>query len=172
MNASEALELVRDRWQEFLDAYPEILALQHRAAEVAYAAKEAGDLETAEAAKATIRELGALAQRHNEAVLRYEQLAEFVPGLGEYPTLGAVPAVAYAAALVALAGVVIYVLGKMDAFRHVVGLLEEGKVTPAEARELLGTSGLSSVGSIVKWGAVAFMVYAVARAAGELGGAR
>ena len=165
MSPHDAFEYVRDRWEAFLDAYPEILEMQHHAAEVAYAAKEAGDTETYEAARELIQELGDLAQRHNWAVLRYDQLTEFVPGLGSYG-LGQVPA-AYAAAIVALAAVMVYVLAQMDAARRVLSLLDEGKVSPDEARALLNKSPLGDLGQLVKWGSLAFLAWAGVKAIQE-----
>lgn len=163
MTAAEALGYVRAKWEEFLDLYPEILNLQHRAATAAYAAGAAGDAETHDAAQLTIERLGNLAQLHNEAVADYERLAAVLPGLGAV----AIP-IAYAGAVIALAGVVGYVLAKMSGFRQVVTLLEAGRITPQEAHDLLGDSPLSSIGRIVQWGLIGTGAFLALRAYREL----
>jgi len=149
MTAQDALHYVKDRWEDFVNLYPQILDLQHRAAVQAYNAKEAGDFDTYNAARESISDLAALAQLHQKALADFSYLRAFVPGLGQVVSL------IWAGAVVALAGLVAFIFARFGAEQHVVNLLEQGKVTPEQAAAILAQTdrggSLSAVSSTVKW---------------------
>lgn len=129
MTATEAWAYVRGKWDEFTGLYPRLLDLQHRAAVAAAEARAAGRDAEADEARASLDRLAALVELHDDAVSRFEILATAV-GLGAFP-------IAYAAAAIALAGIVALVFARFGAESRIVGLLEAGRLTPGEAERIL-----------------------------------
>ena len=153
-SADNAVAYLREQWDRFVNLYPSILNMQHRAATIAYDAKQRGDTNTYNTAQAVIRTLGSLAQKHDEAVRTMQSVAQFV-GLGGYNVgLGAIP-VAYVAILTALALVVVWFFRVYDLEEHKLELLENGTLTP-EQMHLLDPGPapalvLGQAAGLVKW---------------------
>lgn len=158
----EAAELdpvayLRDVWARFEALEPRILDLQHRAAVLARQAREAGDVERAEQAKAVIRKLGELGQLHIRIVDRAQQVGEYI-GLGSYGRFGAVP-VAALSVLSAVALLVAWVFRAYAAEERKLDLIEAGVLTPEEAAALdpgpKPAGLLGGLQGLLLWGAVA-----------------
>ena len=156
---SEAAEYVREKWEEFLGLGARILDLQHRAANVAGAARERGDEATEAAAKAMIRTLGDLSILHGQAVDNLLPLAPYV-GLGAI----FVP-VAVATAFASIALVVLWFFRKMALQEELLAQLEAGTLTEAgylEAQEELGEipGPLEAGADLAKWAVFGFVAWA------------
>lgn len=147
-------EWLRARWSAFVALEGTILDLQHRAAVAAAQARERGDQEGYAEGVATIRRLGELGRQHLQALDRLRELAGVVPGL---QGLGAFPLVplAWAAAVISVGTAVAWIFGRVGAEERVVRLLEAGRLTAGEARDILEnieTSGPGqSLGDSLRW---------------------
>lgn len=164
MTATEAWSYVRAKWDEFTGLYPRLLDLQHRAAVAAAEARQAGRVEEADEARASLERLAELVELHDDAVSRFEILAAAV-GLGAFP-------IAYAAAALALAGIVALVFARFGAEARIVGLLEQGRLTPGEAERILaetegGTGLFSGLRDAVTWIAVGLAAWWFVQAKGR-----
>ena len=161
-----AKQYLRDRWAEFLSMGPRIIDLQHRAALVAGAARERGDLEGEAAAKQEIRNLGELNKAHGWAVDTYQ-----LENVGARLGLGAFPIVAGALAFSALAGVVVWAFRSFEYSERKLDLIEAGVLTPAQAARLdpgptpaavLG--GIGDLATLALWAAGLWIVFQVFQA--------
>lgn len=133
-----AVDYLRSSWDRFANMSPEIIDLQHRAAVVAYNARQAGDAQRADQAQAVIRALGALNVKHGQALDTMRSVASFVGigGLSGYTGLGlAIPA-AQITVITSLALVVLWAFRAYAAESRKLDLLEQGVLTPEEFRQL------------------------------------
>lgn len=156
MTLDQARQYLAERWAAFLDLGPSILDLQHRAAEVAFAAGEAGDTERKEQAQAIIRALGKLNVMHGELIDRMRDVAQFVGlGMGSFSnrslraagTLGALPAVPVWAVTVIVGvgtGVAAF-FAKYAAQVKALNLLEAGTLTPEGYDAIVRAGGGSPI---------------------------
>lgn len=129
-----AREYLRDRWDAFVALEPRILDMQHRAAQVAYHADQAGDIQSAELARDIIRTLGKLGERHVQAVDTMRDVSRWV-GLSSYPGLGAIP-FAQVSVITGLALTVLWFFRAFEAEERKLELIEAGTLTPEEAAAL------------------------------------
>lgn len=125
-SSSSAAQWIRDRWADFVAL--DFRGLMHRAAEVAATTT---DPETKATAKQSIDRLGKLWNLHALTVEKARGIAGLLTdGLGAL-------IVWPAAAVIAVALSVAWIWTRYDAEYRVVGELEKGRLTPAEARQLL-----------------------------------
>lgn len=165
MTDEEARSWLARRWAAFLDLSRQIVDLQHRAALAARSARERGDLESADAARALIATLGELNQWHNAIVYRADQL-----GLNVEPTLGAPPLALLG--VTALALVVAWFFRRYDAQERALEAIEAGTLSVDEYLQLDRAVGSApgigfDWGTLAKWAALAlgaYMIYHYVRA--------
>ena len=116
---------IRSRWEQWKELELEFPRLMHRAAVVA---AESTDPATRAAAKESIERTSRLWDMHAYVTTKLQGL---VPGgLGQ-------AAIVWPAAAVALALSVAWVITHYDGELRVVRMMEEGSLSPAEARQLL-----------------------------------
>lgn len=156
---------IRRNWERFRTLDREILDLQHRAARVAAAAGQSGDLERQEQAKEVIRALGRLKQVHDRALNQILGIADFL-GI-ETAGMGAVPVVA-PALVTGLALVVLWAFRSYAAQERKLELIEQGTLTPEQAAALdpggppaQAAAVIKEVGGLVKWLAFGLLAWAV-----------
>lgn len=156
------LQGIADRYMEI---GPAIFDLRHRAAVAGAEAGQAGDDLTQSLAQQTIRRLSDLYDvwdRFSDLAARTR--AAVAGGLGAIPWIAL--GIGGAAALVAAAGTMAYVLARFSAESRIVGLLEDRALTAEEAERLLaeteGGAGFSPLGgttALVLAGVLAFVLY-------------
>lgn len=131
---------------------PQLLDLMHRAAEISAQARQDGDTARYETAQETLMRLRDVRATWIRLSTQVDRYVDLVPGLGAIPV---VP-IAYAAAIVALAGSVAAILRKSTAEEAVIKQLEKGSITPEEATELVrhiegGGKPPGVLGDIPQW---------------------
>lgn len=134
-----AIDYLRSSWDRFANLSTDIIDLQHRAAVIAYNARQQGDTTKADQAQAVIRALGTLNQTHGRALETMRSVAEFVGvgGLsGYYTGLGLVIPAAQVTVITTLALVVLWAFRAYAAEERKLQLLEQGVITPEEYRTL------------------------------------
>lgn len=161
-NVEAAVAYLRSKWTDFLRLESGILDLQHRAARAAYAAAQAGDHESAELARASIRKLGELGKLHVKAVDTMRSVAGAV-GLSGY-RLGAIP-FAQVAVVTSLALTVAWFFRAYAAEERKLDMIEKGILTPEQAAALdVGPSpagvlgGVAGLGKVLLWGGALFVL--------------
>lgn len=155
-DANAAAEYLKARWTQFAGMYPQILDLQHRAAEVALALDRQGDHRGAEQARAVIKRMGEIAQAHNEIVYRAETVGEYI-GLSGYRGLGAIQIpIAAGVTLVALATLMAWVISSTYGQAEILRLIEAGVLTPEQAVQLdAGSRPGAVLGDVTQLGTLA-----------------
>lgn len=126
-SSSAAAEWIRSKWAEWENLSLEFPRLMHRAAEIA---ASSSDPETRQSAKESIERIGKLWDLHAYATERVRSIAGLIPN-----GLGAV--VLWPAAIIALAVSVAWVITHYGAELRIVQMMEAGRLTPSEARQLL-----------------------------------
>lgn len=154
---------IQEKWAEFLNLGPRIIDMQHRAAVVAGALREAGDTAGYEQARDVIRKLGALNIAHGKVIDDYslERVGEAL-GLAGYQGLGAVPFVA-SGVFISIALVMLWAFKALGMYGRKLDLIESGVLTPAEAAALdpglapgALFAGVADIGKLLLLGAVAW----------------
>jgi hypothetical protein len=131
MTATESAGWIADRVDDFRALDRRILDLQHRAA--VWTAGQLDGSSLRAQGRDIVEALGGLLRFHQSTVNRLDQVAGALPdswGLGALPVV--VP-VAWAGAVIALAGAMAWIFRRVTAEERALELLEAGQVTPAEA---------------------------------------
>lgn len=123
---------IRDVWTAYLELWPKILGLQHRAAELA-ATTPAGS-PVRETAREVVDGAAHLSRVHTWTVRKVEEYSGY---LG----LGAVQVAPAAVVVAGLALVVLWSFRRYDALEATLEAVRTGAVTPQEAEELLDAAG-------------------------------
>lgn len=119
---------IRSKWEQWKELELEFPRLMHRAAVVA---AESTDPETRRTARDSIERTGRLWDMHAYVTAKLEAIAGLIPsGLGQ-------AGIVWPAAVIALALSVAWVITHYDAELRVVRMMEEGALSPDEARQLL-----------------------------------
>lgn len=119
-------------WRKYLELWPAILGLQHRAAELA-ATSTPGTFAHS-TARWVVEAAGELSRIHSATVRKVEEYSGYL-GLGAYP-------VAVAAAFSALALVVLWSFRRYDALERILDSLDAGTLTPEQATALVDSAGI------------------------------
>ncbi|KKK98943.1 hypothetical protein LCGC14_2637700 [marine sediment metagenome] len=166
MTIDGALDWINAKGEEFARAGRRIHDGMHRAAVYA-GSRPAGSEARAEARK-TVERWGALLRAHQTALNRWEAVASKIPGLDG--SLGIIPVIpiALAGTVIAIAVSMALLLRKLTAEERALKLLEQGRITPAEAIELaqnleggrmgFGLGSFGAVPVLLAAGAVAFFL--------------
>lgn len=170
-NVDAAKAYLRDRWADFLNLSPRIIDLQHRAAEAAYRAGQAGEPDRKAALQDIIRALGELNVAHGKAVDMFHLeaigdklgLSGYEPrpaGLGALPIAGLVGLSAFST----LALIVLWAFRSYEIQERKLDMLESGY--SVEAIAAVGDPGpspigffgaLGDIGKLVLWGGLAWL---------------
>lgn len=151
---SNAAEYVRERWADFLALEGRLVDMQHRAALAAQSYRARGLTELELAAKAMIRELGALNQLHGTIVERFSDLGRYV-GLGAIQ-IPVVLATAFSTAAVVL----LWYFRKFQVQERALEMLEAGTLSEAaflQMNDELGASPLKEGMDLAKLALWAFV---------------
>jgi hypothetical protein len=160
-----AVEYLRSKWSEFVNLYQRIIDAQHRAAVAARDADLVGDTETGDQARAVVRELRDLQEKHDAVVRRMEPYASVI-GLGGYRGLGIVFTAAQITVITALALTVTWFFRAYAAEARKLDMIEAGTLTPEQAAALDASVGaapgavlgnVTRIGTLLLWGGLAFI---------------
>ncbi|HUT98890.1 MAG TPA: hypothetical protein VM054_07435 [bacterium] len=123
---------LKSTWVRFRDMFPELLALQHRAASLAATLPPSREKEEA---RASVDEIALLIRVQARTAKRIEESRGFI-GLG-----AVIIPPAILAGLVALALIVAWVFRSYAAQAKILDMIEAGTLTPSEALELMDAAG-------------------------------
>jgi len=144
--AQAAADWIHANYARFMSLGARISNMRARTAAVQDAANVGGARDTLDAADELQRSLGALYARWRWTADRVRWVADRIPGVG----LGWIIPVAVSAVAIAVAGVAALLMRQADNAEEALRLLEEGVLTPEQARAIgldLGGSPLFSFGA-------------------------
>lgn len=164
---SDAAQWIRENLDRYLDLWPSILDLMHRAAVAAADARERGDLETYRLGRRVIESLQDLAQLHQGTTEKLEAYREFF-GLGAVQ----VP-ITLLTVMSTLAALIVWQFRRFDVQQNLVAAMERGAITADDVRVLNeGPPGpvaqLGQLGKLLLWGGALLVLVLVLRERGYL----
>lgn len=134
LEAMDPRDWIRRVWAAFIELFPRILGLQHRAAELAAVTRDEGGW-VHDQARGVVDAAAHLGRVHTAVVREVEKYSGYI-GLGAGPAL--VPA---AVVVSGLALLVLWAFRRYDALEATLSAIEAGAVTPGEAQQLMDAAG-------------------------------
>lgn len=150
-----AADFIRARWTDFVGMDQRILDLQHRAATTAWNLSQQGSI-LANVAHDLVSSIGKLYTIHGKTVAKVQ---EYGGALG-IQGLGAVVTTISLVVLTGLAVLMVWVYMAYAAYQRKLDMIEAGQLPPDSLEPPPSPTGvLGGVGSLVKWGVIALLVY-------------
>lgn len=133
MTLNDALAYIQNKGREFAESGPRIHDGMHAAAVYAGSLPQGPDREEA---RKVVGRWGDLLRAQQTALNRWDALADRIPGLDGMLGVFPVVPVALAASVIAVAASIGIILRRLTAEERALRLLQQGRITPAQAVEL------------------------------------